>query len=128
MSLGSDYGQIEDDLSLAASNAIKLGVIVVASAGNGGDKPYIVGSPSIAPGVISVAQTAVPERAGDPAVVNAPASIAGVDGNTATIDWAPVGAGVSGDVAYIGRGCPAGSVAAGSPADPLWPTRPARSR
>ena len=60
MSLGSDYGQIEDDLSLAAANAVKLGVIVVTSAGNGGNKPYIVGSPSIAPGVISVAQTQVP--------------------------------------------------------------------
>ena len=35
MSLGSDYGQIEDDLTLAASNAVKLGVVVVASAGNG---------------------------------------------------------------------------------------------
>ena len=60
MSLGSDYGQIEDDLSLASSNAVKLGVVVVASAGNGANKPYVVGSPSIAPGVISVAQTAVP--------------------------------------------------------------------
>jgi hypothetical protein len=69
--------------------------------------------------VISVAQTAVPSELVIPLVINAPASIAGVYGNTATIDWAPVGAGVSGDVAYIGRGCPAGSVAAGSPADPL---------
>ena len=60
MSLGSDYGQIEDDLTLASTNAVRLGVVVVASAGNGADRPYIVGSPSTAPGVISVAQTQVP--------------------------------------------------------------------
>ena len=40
-------------------------------------------------------------------------------GNTATVEWAPVGAGVTGDVAFIGRGCPAGSVAPGQPADPI---------
>lgn len=118
MSLGSNYGQIEDDLSLAATNAVKLGVVVVTSAGNGGNKPYIVGSPSIAPGVISVAQTQVPSAKAVPLVVNAPAAIAGVYGNTATLDFAPVGSGVTGDVVRVGRGCPAGSIAAGSPEDP----------
>ena len=117
MSLGSDYGQVEDDLTLAATNAVKLGVIVVVSAGNGGNKPYIAGSPSTSPGVISVAQTQVPSAEAIPLVVNAPAAIAGVYGNTATVDWAPVGAGVTGDVARVGRGCPAGSIAAGSPED-----------
>jgi len=119
MSLGSDYGQIEDDLTLASTNAVKLGVIVVAAAGNGANKPYIVGSPSIAPGVISVAQTEVPSAQAIPLVVNTPAAIAGIYANTATVDWAPVGAGVTGDVAFIGRGCPAGSIAPGSPADPI---------
>jgi subtilisin family serine protease len=117
MSLGSDYGQIEDDLSLASSNAVKLGVVVVTSAGNGANKPYVVGSPSIAPGVISVAQTQTPSAVAIPLVVNAPAAIAGVYANTATVDWAPVGAGVTGDVARVGRGCPAGSISAGSPED-----------
>jgi len=119
MSLGNDYGQIEDDLSLASTNAVKIGVIVVASAGNGANKPYIVGSPSIAPGVISVAQTQVPSAEAIPLVVNTPAAIAGVYANTATVDWAPVGNGVTGDVAFIGRGCPADSIAPGSPADPI---------
>ena len=73
MSLGSDYGQIEDDLTLASTNAVKLGVVVVVSAGNGGNKPYIVGSPSIAPGVISVAQTQVPSATAIPLVINTPA-------------------------------------------------------
>jgi subtilisin family serine protease len=119
MSLGSSYGQIEDDLTLASTNAVKLGVVVVASAGNSADRPYITGSPAIAPGVISVAQTQVPSASATPLQVNAPASIAGVYGNTATVDWAPVGAGVTGDVVFFGRGCPAGSVAGQAGADPV---------
>ncbi|HEY5808920.1 MAG TPA: S8 family serine peptidase [Povalibacter sp.] len=119
LSLGSDYGQVEDDLTAALQDAVDLGVVVVASAGNGSNKPYVVGSPSIAAGVISVAQTQVPSAQATPLVINTPAAIAGVYGNTATLDWSPIGAGASGDVAYIGRGCPAGSIAAGSPADPF---------
>jgi minor extracellular serine protease Vpr len=119
LSLGSDYGQIEDDLTAALEDAVDLGIVVVASAGNGSNKPYVVGSPSIGPGIISVAQTQVPSANAIPLVVNSPASIAGVYGNTATVEWSPVGAGVTGNVAFIGRGCPAGSVAPGSPADPI---------
>ena len=117
MSLGSSYGQVEDDLTLAATNAVKLGVVVVVSAGNSANKPYVVGSPSTAPGVISVAQTQVPSATAIPLLVNAPAAIAGVYGNTATLDFAPVGSGVTGNVVRVGRGCPADSIAAGSPED-----------
>lgn len=60
MSLGQPYGQREDDLSEASANAVRHGVVVVASAGNEADRPYIVGSPSSTPEVISVAQTQVP--------------------------------------------------------------------
>lgn len=60
MSLGSSYGQVEDDLSLASANAVRYGVVVVASAGNSADRPYILGSPSSQPEVISVAQTQMP--------------------------------------------------------------------
>lgn len=98
MSLGSSYGQIEDDLTLASSNAVEFGTLVVASAGNSADRPFITGSPSIAPGALGVAQTQVPSAVTIPAVVNSPAAIAGVYGNTATVDWAPIGAGVTGDV------------------------------
>ncbi|HEU0202335.1 MAG TPA: S8 family serine peptidase, partial [Burkholderiaceae bacterium] len=118
MSLGSDYGQTEDDLTFAATNAVALGVAVVTSAGNGSNKPYVVGSPSIGRGVISVAQTQVPSAKAFPLVINAPAAIAGVYPNTATVDWAPIGAGVTGDVVAVGRGCPADSIAPGSPEDP----------
>jgi subtilisin family serine protease len=57
MSIGSSYGQAEDDLSQASQNAVGLGVVVVTSAGNAADRPYIVSSPSTAPGVMSVAAT-----------------------------------------------------------------------
>jgi subtilisin family serine protease len=60
MSLGSPYGQVEDDLSEASANAVRLGVVVVTSAGNRADRPYITGSPGSTPEVISVAQTQVP--------------------------------------------------------------------
>lgn len=120
MSLGSSYGQREDDLSEASANAVRMGVIVVASAGNSADRPYIVGSPSSTPEVISVAQTQVPSAVSFPLVINSPASIAGIYPNTATVDWAPIGAGFTGDVVFVGRGCPANSIPPGfsNPADP----------
>lgn len=61
MSLGSNYGQpFDDDLSAAVEAATRLGVLTVASAGNGGDNPFKVGTPSAAPSALSVAQTVVP--------------------------------------------------------------------
>jgi len=60
MSLGSIYGQPEDDLTLFSDIASYYGSLVVASAGNSGDKPYIVGSPSAAAAAVSVAQSTVP--------------------------------------------------------------------
>ena len=64
MSLGSDYGQpFDDDLSAAVENATAVGVLTVAAAGNGGDKPYIQGTPAGAPSALSVAQTQVPSAA-----------------------------------------------------------------
>ncbi len=42
MSIGASYGQKEDDLSEAAQNAVALGVVFVASAGNDSYRPYIL--------------------------------------------------------------------------------------
>ncbi len=106
MSLGSNYGQFEDDLSEASSIASQFGVVVVAAAGNAGDRPYIVSSPSTAPEVISVAQTQVPSAVAFPLIINSPVTIKGTYPNTATVDWAPVNATVTGNVAFVGRGCP----------------------
>lgn len=55
MSLGGPFGRSDDPDAVAASNAVAAGVVVVASAGNEGSAPYIVGSPSVGQGVISVA-------------------------------------------------------------------------
>ncbi len=106
LSLGSNYGMKEDDLTEALNQASAFGVVVVAAAGNAGNRPYIVSSPSVGPPVISVAQTQVPSASAYPLVVNAPAAIAGFYANTATVDWAPVDRAVTGDVAYVGTGCP----------------------
>jgi subtilisin family serine protease len=118
MSLGSDYGQEEDDLAEASAAAVRLGVVVVTAAGNAANRPYIVSSPSIGEGVISVAQTQVPSAQAFPLVVNAPEEIAGTYPNTATVAWAPIGDGFTGDVVYVGQGCPADSIEPGSPEDP----------
>lgn len=78
LSLGSDYGTAEDDdLTRAVEFASAYGVIVVAAAGNGGDKPYIHGTPAAAPSAIAVAQTNVPSAIQPVMAVQAPASIAG---------------------------------------------------
>src|SRR2546426_311955 len=37
MSLGSNYGQFEDDLTAASENAVRLGVVVACAAGNAAD-------------------------------------------------------------------------------------------
>jgi hypothetical protein len=41
-----------------------------------------------------------------PLVINSPAGIAGSYTNTATLSWAPVTSAATGNVAYVGRGCP----------------------
>lgn len=78
MSLGSDYGTaFDDDLSQAVENATAVGVLTVSSAGNGGDFPYKVGTPSSAPSAISVAQTTVPSAFQPLMTVTSPEDIAG---------------------------------------------------
>jgi Subtilase family/PA domain len=115
LSLGSAYGQNEDDLTAALNNASDAGVIVAAAAGNNANLPYVVSSPSVGKNVISVAQTQVPSAKGFPLTINSPPSIARTIRNTNTVDWAPITADVTGDVAYVGRGCPAAGT---TPADP----------
>ncbi|MBN1429377.1 MAG: S8 family serine peptidase [Anaerolineae bacterium] len=79
MSLGSPYGQsFDDDLSVAVNNATAVGILSVVSAGNSGDKPYIVGSPSSAFTALSVAQTEVPSAVQDRMEIVAPEAIAGL--------------------------------------------------
>lgn len=77
MSLGSSYGQIQDDLTEASLVASQFGVVVVAAAGNDSDRPYIVSSPSTASEAISVAQTQVPSAVQQLMRIVSPPAIAG---------------------------------------------------
>ncbi|WP_413574609.1 S8 family serine peptidase [Bdellovibrio sp. HCB290] len=54
LSLGSNYGSPHVMYGHAVKNLVRGGTVVVASAGNSGDAPYIVGAPSIADDAISV--------------------------------------------------------------------------
>lgn len=101
MSLGSDYGTaFDDDLSFAVENATAVGTLTVSSAGNGGDNPYKVGTPSSAPTALSVAQTTVPSAFQPLMTVTSPESIAG-DYLATFQSWsvAPTGV-ISGSVQY----------------------------
>ena len=55
MSLGSSFGTANGPDEEAAKNAAEAGIIVVASSGNSGGSPYILGTPSSGDAVISVA-------------------------------------------------------------------------
>lgn len=102
MSLGSDYGQPEDDATWLSNELTQYGTIVVLSAGNGSNMPYKVGSPSIASGAISVAQTAVPSAKQYRVIVNTPGAIAGDLDNPYLHDWSAAyyTATITGDVVF----------------------------
>ncbi|QSB15998.1 S8 family serine peptidase [Natronosporangium hydrolyticum] len=100
LSLGALYGQIENPSSGAAANAARMGVTVVASAGNSADKPYITGSPASTPEVISVAWTEVPSAVHLELAVLEPAEIEGIYQNTNTVPWAPIVDGFDGELIY----------------------------
>src|SRR2546427_711018 len=74
MSLGGAFGRDTEASSIASNAAVNLGVIVVASAGNGGNIPYITGSPAAASGAISVA------AGDDPGVQGSRRTVAGSGG------------------------------------------------
>lgn len=93
LSLGASYGQRENASVYAANVASRFGVVVVVSAGNSANRPFITGSPSTAASAISVAQTQIPSATIPPLIVNSPASIAGPYSNTNTVPWAPIGSG-----------------------------------
>lgn len=106
LSLGSAYGQIEDDSTFAVTLLERLGVVVVAAAGNDGNKPYIVSSASVAPAALSVAQTTEPDAKAYPLVITAPASLRGSYANTAALEWAPIDRAITQAVIPVGLGCP----------------------
>src|SRR5690606_34724281 len=76
MSLGSPFGMPGDPSAIAAQNAVDLGIVVVASAGNEGNIPYITGSPGVADAAISVAASIDEGYFLNALLVNSPESIA----------------------------------------------------
>jgi minor extracellular serine protease Vpr len=80
MSLGSPFGGADDPSAEASDNAVRAGVIVVASAGNSGVVDFITGSPASSSAAISVA-------AQDPAASFPGASVSAAGGSpTQTIN------------------------------------------
>jgi subtilisin family serine protease len=55
LSFGADIAGGNDPTAVAASNAVKAGVVVVAAAGNAGPGAYVASSPANGDGVIAVA-------------------------------------------------------------------------
>jgi subtilisin family serine protease len=81
MSLGSPFGEPNDPSALASQRASKLGIVVVASAGNEANVPYVTGAPAVAPAAISVAATTPGGRVYSRVNVTAPANLAGFKSN-----------------------------------------------
>ncbi len=105
MSLGLSYGQVQDDSVLAVQNLVDFGVVVVISAGNDGDKPYVVSSASTAPGAISVAQTQVPSAKSFILTYTDDGTEHQIL-NTASVDWAPIDQAVGpAEVVAVGEAC-----------------------
>lgn len=120
MSLGSPYGHPDDPTAVATNLAVDAGIIVVASAGNSGDIPYITGSPGVAEKAISVAASVDDGIVVGALNVNEPSSIAGqyeaVEGaiTTPLSETGPI----TDDVVYVGRGCN-GDAYLGDPSDQI---------
>ncbi|MCW5853245.1 MAG: S8 family serine peptidase, partial [Anaerolineae bacterium] len=118
MSLGSAYNIWS--VSEAINNAVRAGVAVAQSAGNSGDAPYIHGQR----GELGMA-TANIYSAGhfiNALVADAPASIAGRKFLMTQQSWAPLledSGPITGDLVYIGRACPAGTVPGQAGEDPF---------
>ena len=118
MSIGGPFGMREEDDGEMLTDVVNFGVVSVISAGNNGDIPYVMASPASTPEVLALAATNSVVAVGIPLVINSPPSIAGSYTNTATLDFAPVNATVTSNLAYVGRGCPANSITGSNPADP----------
>ncbi|GLY02748.1 S8 family serine peptidase [Actinoplanes sp. NBRC 101535] len=104
MSLGSPFGTADAPESVAADNASKDGVIVVASAGNSGPAPYITGSPAASTSTISVA-------ASDPTPAFPGATLGGLGLNAINANGATFADGLSAPIKVVGNG--AGGIALG---------------
>lgn len=107
LSLGGGYGKPKILYSEAIKNLTRGGTIVVASAGNSGDNPYIVGAPSTADEAISVAAGIddMPQNIAIPAVALTIGSVEKLlEKIEGTIGSSAVESHLSGSLVYIGSG------------------------
>jgi len=106
MSLGSDYGTVDDPENAVINEIAQHGVLPVIAMGNNGDLTDTGGSPGNAIRSLAVASSVDELQLRDGLKVNAPAAVAGIAAGQASVayDWAhngPTGAPVTGDVAAI---------------------------
>ena len=106
MSLGSDYGTVDDPENAVVDELAKHGVLSVVAMGNAGDITDIGGSPGNAVRSLAVASSVDELQLRDGLKVNAPADKAGIAAGQVSVayDWAnngPTGKPVTGDVVAI---------------------------
>ena len=106
MSLGSDYGTVDDPENAVIDEIAKHGVLPVIAMGNNGDLTDTGGSPGNAVRSLAVASSVDALQLRDGLLVNAPSNVAGIAAGQVSVayDWAnngPTHAPVTGDVVAI---------------------------
>ncbi len=119
MSLGHALGEPspDDPSSVASDNAVKAGIVVVASAGNEGGNAYVHGSPAAATGVISAA--ALDALPSFPAAIvqGAGTDIPGIDMNSAPLPLSGTADAITDTATTLKLGCDAADFAGFTPGD-----------
>ncbi len=106
MSLGSDYGPVDDPDNAVVNELTNHGVLTVNSIGNNGDLTDTGGSPGNSESTLAVASTVDSYQLRDGLKVNGPANVAGIAPGQMSVayDWpgnGPTHAPVSGAVAKL---------------------------
>ena len=109
MSLGSPLGEPspDDPSSVASDNAVKAGVVVIASAGNSGPNAYVHGSPAAATGVISAAALDALPTFPAAIVQGAGSDIPAIDMNSATLPVTGTADAITATASTLKLGCDA---------------------
>jgi len=122
LSLGQRYGTELLEEEAVVSRAAQAGIVVVASAGNDSNLPFVAAAPAVAADALAVASHRPPGSHVWNAEITTPPNgeplpVFGQD-STYLQDWSPDPRGeLAAPLVYVGRGCPGDS--SGTPADPL---------